>query len=82
MEGQNTEMSAIKQIPKDKIIDAATELVRKNGMSALNARTLAKELGCSTRPIYITLEHMPKGCCIIPQGHLLNCVHSSFVSNS
>ena len=51
-------MAAIKQIPKQKIIDAATELVRSSGMSALNARTLAKELGCSTRPIYLSFGGM------------------------
>ncbi len=51
-------MAAVKQIPKEKIIDAATELVRRSGMSALNARTLAKELGCSTRPIYLSFGGM------------------------
>ncbi|MDE7400722.1 MAG: WHG domain-containing protein [Clostridia bacterium] len=51
-------MAAVKQIPKEKIIDAATELVRRSGMSALNARTLANELGCSTRPIYLSFGGM------------------------
>ena len=51
-------MAAVKQIPKEKIISAATELVRRSGMSALNARTLANELGCSTRPIYLSFGGM------------------------
>ena len=28
-----------------------------------------------------TLGHIPKGCAIILQGHLLNCVHSSIICN-
>ncbi|MGN1060951.1 MAG: TetR/AcrR family transcriptional regulator [Candidatus Coproplasma sp.] len=51
-------MSAKKQITRQKIIDAAYELVRKTGMSALNARSLAKSLGCSTRPIYLSFSGM------------------------
>ena len=47
-----------------------------------NMAVFQKTVNQSTRPIYITLEHMSKGYCIIPQEHLLNCVHSSFVSNS
>jgi hypothetical protein len=26
--------------------------------------------------------HIPKRCSTIPQGHVLHCVHSSFVCNS
>ncbi|MGN0808022.1 MAG: TetR/AcrR family transcriptional regulator [Candidatus Coproplasma sp.] len=51
-------MSAKKQVTKQNIIDAAFELVRRRGMSALNARSLAKSLGCSTRPIYISFGSM------------------------
>ena len=29
-----------------------------------------------------TLGHIPKGCSIIPQGYLLNYVHSSFIHDS
>lgn len=47
-------MSAKKQVTKKMIIDGAYNLVRKSGMSALNARSLAKWLGCSTRPIYLS----------------------------
>lgn len=51
-------MSAKKQVTRQNIIDAAYELVRKSGMPALNARSLAKSLGCSTRPIYISFTSM------------------------
>ena len=37
---------------KDDIIKAAVEIVRKSGASALNARDIALQLGCSTQPIF------------------------------
>ncbi len=51
-------MAAEKKITRENIIDAAYALVRKHGMSALNARTLATVLGCSTRPIYLSFKGM------------------------
>ena len=35
-----------------------------------------------SRPSYATPDHMPKGLCILPQAHLLNYVHSSFIHNN
>ena len=29
----------------------------------------------TSNPSYTTLEHIPKGQAILPQGHFLNCVH-------
>lgn len=43
---------------KDEIISAALNLVRKNGMSALTARALAEELGCSVKPIFGLFKNM------------------------
>lgn len=37
---------------KEELIDAAFNLVRKNGWSALSTRSLAEVLGTSARPIY------------------------------
>jgi hypothetical protein len=34
------------------------------------------------RPIYITHEHITKTCSSIPQGHVLNYFHSSFIHKS
>ena len=34
------------------------------------------------RPSNTTLEQIPKGCALIPQGHLLSCVHSGTIRNS
>ena len=36
----------------------------------------------STRPSNITFGYISKGCSIVPQGHVLNYVHSSFVCYS
>ncbi len=43
-----------KQVTKEDILSGALELFRESGMEALNARELAKQLGCSTQPIYLS----------------------------
>lgn len=40
------------------VLDAAYQLVRKNGIEALNARAVAQELGSSTQPIFRLFESM------------------------
>ena len=45
-------------ITREKIISAATELVRMSGAEALNARSLAKMIGCSTQPLFYQFESM------------------------
>jgi AcrR family transcriptional regulator len=47
-----------KQITKQQIIDKAFEIVRSEGYEFLTARKLAKELNCSTQPIYQALSDM------------------------
>lgn len=39
-------------VTREQILDAAFELVRREGLPALSARRLANALGCSTQPIY------------------------------
>ena len=51
-------MPAKKQITKQKILETAVEIVRKNGITALNMRSLAKECACSTQPIYLSFSGM------------------------
>ncbi len=46
------------KIQKEEIVRAATELVREKGEDALNARNLAKALGCSTQPLFSNFENM------------------------
>lgn len=49
---------AKKQVTRQMIVDGAYKLVQKSGMSALNARSVANALGCSTRPIYLSFDGM------------------------
>ena len=51
-------MPAVKKISREKIIDAAVEVLRDGGFSAINARSVAKKLGCSTQPIYLSFQSM------------------------
>ena len=51
-------MPAKKQIPKERIVRAATEILRTRGMGAVNARSIAAKLKCSTRPIYLSFKSM------------------------
>ena len=46
------------KITKQDILTAAVELVRAEGAGALNARTLATVLGCSTQPLFSNFESM------------------------
>lgn len=46
------------KISKEQIIDAATELVGEEGMSALTARALCKRLNCSVSPIFTLFKNM------------------------
>lgn len=42
------------KITREMVLDAAFELVRREGQAALNVRTLARRLNCSTQPILYT----------------------------
>lgn len=47
-----------KKIEKSVIVEAAFQIVRESGVEALNARTLAKKLHCSTQPIFSSFKSM------------------------
>ena len=51
-------MPARKQITKEMILNAAMKLLRKKGFDALNIKGLAKELKCSTQPVYLSFSGM------------------------
>lgn len=51
-------MPAVKKVSKNEIIDAAVDVLRDSGFSAVNARSVAKKLGCSTQPIYFSFQNM------------------------
>lgn len=46
------------KISKDMILDAAFEIVRKDGIEKLSNRELANKLKCSIRPIYYQFENV------------------------
>ena len=46
------------KITKEDIIKTALELVRNNGAEALNARSVASELDCSTQPVFSNFSTM------------------------
>lgn len=47
-----------KHITSEQIVDKAYELVKKNGCECLTTRNLARELNCSTQPIYQSFSDM------------------------
>ena len=51
------------RITREMIVDAALEVVRQSGLENVNARTVAKELGCSTQPVmyrFATVEELKR----------------------
>ena len=51
-------MPAVRKVSKEQIIDATVDVLRDDGFSAINARSVAKKLGCSTQPIYFSFRNM------------------------
>ncbi len=45
-------------VSKDEIVRRALDLTRREGIEKVNARSLAKETGCSVQPIYSCYENM------------------------
>lgn len=46
------------KVTKDDIVNAAVDIVRKSGVSAINARTVAAALNCSTQPVFSNFATM------------------------
>lgn len=46
------------KVTKEDIIKTSVELVRKSGADAINARSIAASLGCSTQPIFSNFTSM------------------------
>lgn len=51
-------MPAKKQVPKERILTAALELLKAQGYEAVNIKQLSAALGCSTQPIYLSFSGM------------------------
>ena len=58
-----------KVISKDIILEKSLDFVIKYGIDNLNARNLAKEINCSTQPIYLSFDNMMD----LKQQLLLHC---------
>ncbi len=46
------------KVTKEDIVNAAVQIVRHGGVEAINARTLADTLHCSTQPIFSNFDRM------------------------
>ncbi|MBR5514758.1 MAG: TetR/AcrR family transcriptional regulator [Clostridia bacterium] len=46
------------KISKEDILNKAVDMVRQKGIESINARALAKELECSTQPIFSNYKNM------------------------
>lgn len=51
-------MPAKKVITKEIILDAALNILRKDGIESVNVKRLAKEMHCSTQPVYLSFDGM------------------------
>lgn len=51
-------MPRSKQIEKQDILRAATDVIREKGEGALTVRGIAAQLGCSTQPLYYEFENV------------------------
>ncbi len=63
------------KITKSDIIETALELIRKNGEEALNARSIAAAMGCSTQPIFSNFETMEE-----LQGEVIRAAYDRYLS--
>ena len=55
------------KITKQQIIDTALDIARREGAQAINARNIAKVLGCSTQPVFSNFESMEILRCAVAQ---------------
>ena len=51
-------MPAKKHMTKSMILNAALKLLKEQGYEAVNIKPLAKALGCSTQPVYLSFSGM------------------------
>ena len=51
-------MARTLKITKEMITDAAVEVIRTDGSEKLNARSVARVLGCSTQPVLYQFQTM------------------------
>lgn len=69
------------QISKEVILEAALKMLVRNGYSAINIKTLSKEIGCSTQPLVWHFENM-EGLRKALAEYALNYANEKMRSNS
>ena len=68
-------MSNKTKFTPDRIIDAAYNIVRRQGWAPLSARSIAKELNSSTNPIYFHLNSMENIQSAVMKKGIDLCIH-------
>ena len=71
------------KITKEEIVKTAVELVRANGVSSLNARTIAAELNCSTQPIFsnfATMDELQEAVIVAAHNHYIGFIKNEVES--
>jgi len=61
----------------DRILDGALALLRREGLDALTARRLSKDLGCSTAPLFRAFESMEA-----LEGRVIDAVIADFIRHA
>jgi len=67
------------RITKEMVVNAAFEVTRAEGGESVNARTVAKKLGCSTQPVmyhFATIEDLKKAV-----YEKVGCFHTEYLMN-
>ena len=73
------------KIAKEEIVETALELVRKNGIGAINARAVAAALNCSTQPVFsnfATMEQLQAAVIMSAYERYLNFLKKEVESKS
>lgn len=76
-EQKGEEMPPKARISKEKIVEASFELVRAKGHEALSARSVARQLGCSTQPILYYFHSMDE--ILRATYHMADDYHTAFI---
>ena len=53
------------RITREKLVYTAVDIVRREGINAVNARAVAKKLGCSTQPVFSNFATMEELRCAV-----------------
>lgn len=67
------------KITREMVVDAAFSIARETGWENINARTVAKKLGCSTQPVmyhFATIEELKKAAYAVADSY-----HSKYLMN-